>query len=382
MEQARILCVDDEPFVLSGLTFHLRRHFQMHCATSGAQGLELMRQEGPFAVVLSDMRMPGMDGAAFLAKAREAAPDTVRMLLTGQADMQSAIAAVNEGQIFRFLTKPCAPELLQASLAEAVRQHRLVTAEKVLLEQTLRGSVRTLTEVLSLSNPTAFGRALRLWSSASAVAKDLGLREVWRLEVATMLSQLGLIILPAETLERHLEGRQLSGQEQAMVARVPVVTEELLAHIPRLEEVRELVAQCHGQAAAPGAAAGDPGELRLAGQVLRAVADCDELESGGLSTQSALDTLRGRANTYEPRVLESLTRARKLSSQAVVREIPARALAAGMVLVDDVRTLKGVLIMSRGHVLSASSVERLRNFEPGSIREPLRVLEGPPQATG
>src|SRR5690349_20120797 len=156
-----LLCVDDEPLVLEGLTLHLRRAFTVTTATSGAAGLEILKDKGPFAVVMSDMRMPGMNGAEFLSKVREQWPDTVRVLLTGQSDLQSAVAAVNDGQIFRFLTKPCPPELLLGALGAASRQHDLLIGERVLLEQTLHGSIKMLTDVLSLANPVAFGRANR-----------------------------------------------------------------------------------------------------------------------------------------------------------------------------------------------------------------------------
>src|ERR1700712_1968104 len=104
-ERPRILLVDDEPALLEGLERHLRKPFEVHTSTSAAQALELIALKGPFAVVVSDMRMPHVNGAVFLARVREIAPDTVRLLLTGHADTESAIAAVNEGQIFRFLTK-------------------------------------------------------------------------------------------------------------------------------------------------------------------------------------------------------------------------------------------------------------------------------------
>ena len=102
----KILCVDDEPAVLEGLKMNLRRRFDVLTATSGAAALEVLEREEGIAVLMSDMRMPSMDGATLLAKARERWPFVVRLLLTGQADMNSAISAVNEGQIFRFLTKP------------------------------------------------------------------------------------------------------------------------------------------------------------------------------------------------------------------------------------------------------------------------------------
>src|SRR5262245_28844758 len=126
-----ILCVDDERNVVESMELNLRRQYQVKTALSGTQGLEILRSEKEVAVILSDMRMPEMDGAAFLAKARETSPDAVRILLTGFADVEAAVRAVNDGQIFRFLTKPCAPENLLTALAAGIEQHRLITAERV-----------------------------------------------------------------------------------------------------------------------------------------------------------------------------------------------------------------------------------------------------------
>src|SRR5687768_872607 len=102
-----VLCVDDEPQVLAGLSVSLRRRYEILTATSGAEALAVLARRPDVAVVVSDMRMPGMDGAAFLAKAKEIAPDAVRVLLTGYSEIDAAMNAVNQGQIFRFLTKPC-----------------------------------------------------------------------------------------------------------------------------------------------------------------------------------------------------------------------------------------------------------------------------------
>lgn len=130
VERARILCVDDEQLVLDGLSRTLRSHYVVETVTSGAQALDRLRTGEPYAVVVSDQRMPQMDGVRLLAHIRTVAPDTVRVLLTGQADMESAIAAVNEGNIFRFLTKPCSTENLLKALEASIEQYRLVTSEK------------------------------------------------------------------------------------------------------------------------------------------------------------------------------------------------------------------------------------------------------------
>jgi len=123
----RVLCVDDEPMLLAALKTSLHRRYDVTTAEGGLEALHLLRERGPFTVVISDFRMPGMDGARFLARARDVAPDTVRILLTGQAGLEDAIEVVNQGYIFRFLTKPCPPQVLLAAIENAVDQARLAT---------------------------------------------------------------------------------------------------------------------------------------------------------------------------------------------------------------------------------------------------------------
>lgn len=120
-----ILFVDDEPQVLDGLKRMLYKEFEVDTAVGTDQALTAIRVCGPYSVVVSDMRMPGMNGAQFLAQVRQTAPDTVRMLLTGYTDLNAAVAAVNEGNIFRFLTKPWAKEVLATAITTGLVQHPL-----------------------------------------------------------------------------------------------------------------------------------------------------------------------------------------------------------------------------------------------------------------
>jgi len=237
----KILCVDDEQNVLDGLSRTLRTLFVVETAIGGRSGLEVLSSKGPFVIVTSDLRMPLMDGIEFLSRARELAPDTVRVLLTGQGDLEAAVSAVNDGNIFRFLTKPCPTGLLVRSLMAGAEQYRLLTAEKVLLEQTLRGSIKTLTDILALSNPAAFGRAIRVQHIVSDVMAYFKIGETWPVEVAAMLSQIGYVTLPQGTQEKIYSGEPLTGPEKEMVERVPNVVEQLLANIPRLDSVREIL---------------------------------------------------------------------------------------------------------------------------------------------
>jgi C4-dicarboxylate-specific signal transduction histidine kinase len=133
----RILFVDDEPLVLEALRVQLRRHFQVVTAPSGFAGLEEVRKGPSFHVVVSDMRMPAMDGAVFLQRVRAVSPATVRVLLTGYSDLSDAVRAINDGYIFRLLMKPCRPDQLLSALRDAVEQHRIVAQDKDLLERKL-----------------------------------------------------------------------------------------------------------------------------------------------------------------------------------------------------------------------------------------------------
>src|SRR5688572_3874776 len=158
----RVLCVDDDARLLEGLTPHMRRDYQFQTATGGEEALQWLEKNGPVAVVVSDMRMPGMDGANFLSRIAQKYPNTTRILLTGEPGRDGAVRAINEGQIYRFLTKPCPPQDLKAAINAGVRQHELMTAERVLLQETLLGSIKALVDVLGIIQPTAFGRAGRL----------------------------------------------------------------------------------------------------------------------------------------------------------------------------------------------------------------------------
>lgn len=129
-DRPRVLCVDDESRVLEGLVVLLRKDYEVHCATGGEEALRLLESLGGVAVVLSDMRMPGMDGATLLQRVMTRYPDAVRMLLTGHPGGDAATAA-KQAQVFRFLTKPCPPAELKAAVQAGVAQHRQIVSERV-----------------------------------------------------------------------------------------------------------------------------------------------------------------------------------------------------------------------------------------------------------
>jgi len=212
----KILIVDDEKNLLAGLERQLRGIFNIVTAESGLLGLRALEENGPFAVIVSDMRMPEMNGIQFLVKAGELYPDTVRMMLTGNADLETAMHAVNEGNIFRFLVKPCQKTTMKWALADGIKQYRLVLAERDLLENTLKGSVQVLTNILELVNPLAFSRTSRIQNYVSQICKRLKVEDIWQYELAAMLSQIGCVAVPSNTLSKVYAGSGLSEEELQM----------------------------------------------------------------------------------------------------------------------------------------------------------------------
>jgi response regulator RpfG family c-di-GMP phosphodiesterase len=371
----KVLCVDDEPNVLEGLARTLRSLFIVETAVGGSRGLDVLREQAPFTMVVSDLRMPRMTGVEFLAKAREMAPDTVRVLLTGQADMEAAISAINEGNIFRFLTKPCPTGTLVKSLMACAEQHRLVTAERVLLEQTLRGSVKTLTDILALTNPVAFGRATRVQRSVIEMMDHFEVKEQWPIEVAAMLSQIGFVILPGKTQEKLYAGQDVSESEREMLGRVPRIVEQLLANIPRLERVQEILHLY------PEHFSGDAPErgqnLPWGSRALKIAIDYDILESQSRANEEPFEVLRGRNGWYDPEILEGFAQLHGRGKRdLIIRELTLAEMAPGMLFGEDVKSAKGLLLIARGQEVTNSLLERIRNFSSElGIKEKIQMVE-------
>lgn len=375
----KVLFVDDEANVLDAIRRNLRKQINLDTAVGPLAGLEKINKEGPFAVVVSDLKMPEMTGVEFLAKVREISPDTVRIMLTGEAELKSAIAAVNEGNIFRFLTKPVTPESLISRVNDALDQYRLVDAERQLLEETLGGAVTVLTEILGLVSPASFSRASRIKQYVENVATELNLPDQWQFGLAAMLSQIGCITLPMETLEKLEAGTEdLSEQEKAMFQSHPDVAGELLGRIPRLQTVAKMVVGQNGrvdQLDLPE----DPLDWDpqvLGAQIIRLSMEFDRLVTyQGLSPKISFRKLGESDEKYPLVILNALEKSPLAKSELGLKMLGVAELATGMVLDEDVLGSNGLMLAPKGQSVNSTVLARLRNFAHSlGIKEPIRVL--------
>jgi CheY-like chemotaxis protein len=378
-ERPRILCVDDESRVVEGLVLHLRKDYEVHTALSGEEGLKSLKKIGGACVVISDMRMPGMDGATFLHHVLTFYPDATRILLTGEPGRDAAVNAVNNARIFRFLTKPCPPEQLKAAVESGVIQYRLINAERQILKETLIGCIKALIDVLAIANPIAFGRASRVKRLAMDFAAALQCSDFWQLEAAAMLSQIGYLSLPSALLEKLYYGDTLTEAEKTLAAGVPDVAMSLLEHIPRLDPVVQILAALNWNDEAL-LRLGD-GTIGMGTRILGLVLEYDVLNTQGHSVDVAVQTLRRRAPRYTEELIEKFGRFLGAGSgRAEARQIPLKAVKAGMIIAQDIRTHMGTLLVSRGFEVTNLFLDRSRNFGPELLDEVIKVVVPAPKA--
>jgi response regulator RpfG family c-di-GMP phosphodiesterase len=374
----KILFVDDEPAVLDGYKRMLHREFQVDSAMGGEKGLATIHQYGPYAVVISDMRMPGMNGAQFLAQVRQTAPDTVRMLLTGYADLDAAVHAVNEGNIFRFLTKPCEKEVMAKAITTGLIQYRLVTAEKELLENTLMGSIKVLTDVLGAASPEAFGRSVRIARCVRHLVSKFGLPSQWRFEAAAMLSQLGCVTLDPEVIQAAYLGQSLSPEDQARFDAHPQVARDLLVNIPRLEPIAWMISQQliketpQTVPEIPGASAE---AIVFGAKMLKLAVAFDDLRMKGLSDEDAIAKLHDRRAEFGSELVGALAGIKPEGGKMEVRKVKTSTFTSGMILQQEIRTRAGVLMVAKGQEITHALMIKLDNFSrAGRIDNEIMVL--------
>jgi response regulator RpfG family c-di-GMP phosphodiesterase len=365
----KVLCIDDDPLVLRGYERHLRRRFALETAVDPLDALRRVREEGPYAVVVSDMRMPGIDGIRLLSEVRTASPDTVRIMLTGNADQQTAVDAVNEGCIFRFLTKPCMPDVLAGAIEAGLQQYHLVRAEKELLSKTLSGSVQLLTEILALVKPPAFGRLDSLRRIVRGMCTHLQFPNTWEVELAAMLSQIGCVAVPDAILAKLAACEPLSAAELKVFREHARIGGNLIAKIPRLEGVARLVA-----AQFVGLAGGLPDDENVpyGARVLAAAIEFDRLLASGVQPRDALAMLSA-GTVSDPQILTAL--ARLIDAEYVVRLVHVHELELGMILDENVCANSGELLLARGSEVVPWMRDRLLAYaaSPHGVRQPFRV---------
>lgn len=374
----KVLLVDDDVNILAAYRRVLRGKLELSVAESGKEALTILKRSDPFAVIVSDYRMPEMDGIEILTQARELRPDTVRIMLTGQADMQAAIDAINQGNIFRFLTKPCPAEIFLKQVYAGMEQYRLIYAERELLNQTLKGSIKVLVDILALVNPMAFSRLGLIRSLAKNLAIQLGEKDIWKVELAALLSQIGCVTVPPQILQRAFRQEDLTPQETALFYSHPQIGCDLLKHIPRMKEVAEAInyqmKNFDGNGYPPSSLAGE--DIPLVSRILRVAGDFEALISTSIPEMKAIRIMQEREGVYDPVILETLkAEVIKLEQERMPLLYAINELQPEMILAEDILDGNGLVLITKYQEITDVLITRLKNYaRMGMVQEPIKVI--------
>ena len=370
-----VLCVDDEPRVLEALEHNLALDFELRTADSGLRGLELIKTHPGCAVVISDMRMPGMNGADFLAQVRTLSPATTRVLLTGHSGIEDAIDAVNKGGIFRFLVKPYPADQLGAVVQDAMEQYHLRETARDLVQETLRGAVQLLIEVLSISAPLAFSRAETVRESVLFAGERLGVKIGWEVELAALMARLGWIAVPGDLLDRWVSDKPVTEEQRRMITRSGQVSSRLMRTVPRFEPIAAIL-DAVGKTPIGESPANLSGHAAAA-QLLGVALELDLHVVRGQSWEHAVQQL---AQTHGLWINAFESFIPGLGPGSMLKDLPVRELTPRMVIEAPIRTVSGTLLLPKGTQLTPVVLTRLNNFARGiGVIEPIHVRVPAPE---
>jgi response regulator RpfG family c-di-GMP phosphodiesterase len=367
-----ILFVDDEPNVLSGYRRTLRKKFNITTASSGEEALDILDgAPDDFPVIISDMRMPEMDGIEFFSEVLKRYPEKIRIILTGNADQQTAIDAVNEGQIFRFLNKPCSPDMMIKTLDAGIYQYNLQKTEKVLLEKTLAGSIKLLFDVLAMTNPQIFLYAKRLREIAADIGEKIGIKNRWRLNLASMLYYVAYITIPLEILEKYWSKEPLNEKEIELMSTIPTINKELIENIPRLESVANILYYSSKNFDGSGLPIDDVRgvNIPLESRLLRILVDFIGKEPSFVPSMIDFEKMFKTSGFYDMDLLYKIrehivgyTEEENEIDEGDIEEVHVFALKVGHVLRADVlREDNEHVIVKKGDRLTPALIEKIRN---------------------
>lgn len=410
-----ILCVDDEKNILSSLRRLLRPEgYDIQMANSGAEGLEIL-EKMPVDLIISDMRMPEMNGAEFLEKVYAKWPGTVRILLTGYSEMSSTIDAINKGSIYKYISKPWEEHDLKLTIRNALEARKiekerdallvvtkkqneelkvfntslegLVKQRTAELEQTMgmleaaygtlkdsySNTVQIFSRLIEMREGTLRSQSYEVSKDAQALAIKLGMDAdaAKSVSFAGMLREIGKIGFPDSMIKRPID--ELDNVSAAEMKKFPVMGEGILMPVEPLRDAAKIIRsfrERYDGKGFPDGLAGD--DIPLGARILAVVNDFYALQngtlvSGRLSPVKARDFLiEHKDSRYDANLVTLYVKQLGLltdEKSGSEKQLSVKQLAVGMELTRDIVTKSGVLLLSRGHVLGEHMIKQLISLE-------------------
>ncbi|QDT05010.1 Hydrogenase transcriptional regulatory protein hupR1 [Rubripirellula lacrimiformis] len=354
----RILLVDDDYSLLKTLDRNLSFDFDVTICESGAEALELIANSEPFSVAMVDMRMPGMEGIKVIQKAREIAPNTVYLMLTGNQDLTTAMEAVNEGQVFRFLNKPCQMSDIKAAIHAGIKQHDLIISKEELLKKTFAGAISVLVEIIGfvddpLVNLDDIQKTTETMLTECNVATD------WRIALTSHLMVAGIPLLSPEYRAILASAPITSVDHRGAVKEMLRISSQLVRRIPRLEPIADQLDRMATDEIASGRCTASDDKIA---QVLLISYYQSLLSRRGEDGGVVRSEIESIFSNVDRRLSDHLRLFAEARPKPTIETIPTTALVAGMIVAEDIRMPNGLLLIAAGRNLSPPMVTRLNNL--------------------
>lgn len=350
----QILCVDDSLMMRRTLEKVLGEHFHVHLAEGSEAAVAKLVNDGPFAVVMSDLRMPGSDGLRLLKALRTVCPDTVRILYSGNMAVPVTLDAVNEAGVFRVMQTPFRTGTVLAAVTAAAQEHARLEAERVMLTDTVSGCLAGFARLIERTQPLAKERTLRVVEHVRALAAAAEVTEVATIETAAALIDIGVLCTAGDQPpEAHIDTDDSARTLLLNAA-------DIIAPIAALSDVHHVLRD----------AAIDANETALdgisdkptCGQILRIARDYEQLRETGRDIGEALVTMQARANVYSGQLMELLADIVQPEDEGIpVVEVSLDEVMVGMIFAADLVRTDGVLLIAKGQTVTAGVQERLRH---------------------
>ena len=354
--QDKILLVDDDLPLLQSIERNLAFDFDTQLAQGGEEAISIARATPSFSVALVDMRMPGMDGLETIQELRAVMNDCVFVMLTGNQDLSTAMNAINDGKVFRFLTKPCEMDEILRAISAALRQYHLVVAERELLMGTFVGSVNLLTDMIETQG---FGLVdtNRIAESAISIGSQLGLKIGWQERIATRVMLLGLPTMEPQEIEDFDLLDPESKEHRALVSKITRVSANMIGKIPRMDAVAKILRLI--PTTSRGSLSGDREES--AAVLLQMTLYWNLITMKGFSAKEATRKIQRILPNVGSRATNALTQLNDNQDSHVVRMMQPGDLEPGMILQTDILHENGTVVVSSGRPLSQAVIDNLQD---------------------
>jgi len=376
MKKKILLLVNDEPGIVEGYAQTLYNDFDVMTASSGELALRMLKNQGPFAALITSLQTRGMGEAELLEKARAQVPETFSVLLADSGEMEAALRALNRGLVFRLLMKPFSNESLLAAATAGAAQHEQVRSERERLEKSFTTTIKLLTDVLSAVSPEASARSLRVASIVRHIVRELSPKNGWQWDAAATLSQLGCITMESDLIRKASDREPMSPEQRERFEAHPAEAMHMLQDLPRFEGIAWIIGQQLASAPSqppPQFDAETASSLVLGAQALRLALACDDLYTNAIAHKAVLERLT--LKLFDQELVDALVNYRAERGSLAPRWVSASKLLLGMVLEQDLRSHQGALLIPRGQEITIALRLKIENFaKSAAIDKEILVL--------